>query len=139
MNLATLRAEGEDDALAHLCKALGLSLDSTWKKGEPKRRGGVHPLSGFVATIADSANSGEMVRSIRQFLAECKARGVAFAGANLSSELSVGVTVGDSVQFVAFVDLTAEDLSSLGSLGINLSVAAYPSSDEANAADETAA
>jgi hypothetical protein len=139
MNLATLRVEGEDEAVAHLCNALRRSPDTTWKKGDAKRRGGAYALSGFAATIADSPTPAEMVRLIRQFLAECKAQGVAFAGANLFSELALGVTVGNSVQFVAFVSLAAEDLSSLGALGINLCVAAYPTSDEANAADEAAA
>ncbi|MGO4152579.1 hypothetical protein [Cupriavidus sp. YAF13] len=133
MNLATLRVEGDDETLALLCDALGRNFDNTWKKGEPKRRGGTHTLSGFGLTLADSDNPGEMVASIRQFLAECKVLGLAFSGTNLSSELAIGVTVGDSVQFVAFVDLTVADLSLLCSLGINLSVAAYPTSDEANA------
>ena len=139
MNLATLRVEGNDDALAHLCDVLRCNLDATWKKGELKRRGGIHMMSGFSATIADSANPAEMIVTVRRFLADCKALGLDFVGADLYSELAIGVAVGDSVQFIAIVDLTAGDLSLLGSLGINLSIAAYPTSDEENVIDDTAA
>jgi hypothetical protein len=68
----------------------------------------------------------------------CKKQGVTFARPSLSAELSVGVTVGDSDQFVASVALSASDILLLGSLGIALSVTAYPTSDEANAIDQPA-
>jgi hypothetical protein len=132
MNLAILRVEGTDEALQSVCNLLGLEADSTWKKGEPKRRGGFYSISGLSATIADSQNPGEMVVAIREFVAECKARNFVFSGSDLSAELSVGVTVGDTEQFVACVDFSASDLLSLGALGVELSIAAYPTSDEAN-------
>ena len=69
--------------------------------------------------------------AIREFIAECKARHFVFSGSGLSAELSLDVTVGDSEQFVAFVDFSASDLLSLGALGAELSIAAYPTSDEA--------
>lgn len=132
MNLATLRVEGTDEALQAVCNLLGLEADSTWKQGEPKRRGGFYSMSGLNATIADSQNPGEMVAAIREFVAECNARNFVFSGSGLAAELAVGVTVGDTEQFVAFVDFSASDLMSLGALGVALSVAAYPTSDEAN-------
>ncbi len=139
MNLATLRVNGQVEAVAELRNAIRREPDSTWMKGDLKRNGDAHASAGFAATIADSPNPAEMVRLIRQFLAECKARGIVLSGANVSCELALGVTVGDAVQFVALVDLTAEDLSLLGSLGMSLCIAAYPTSDEANAPDEAEA
>ncbi|MFN8913608.1 MAG: hypothetical protein ACK5Y1_04915 [Betaproteobacteria bacterium] len=132
MNLATLRVEGADEALQAVRNALGLAPDSMWKQGEPKRRGGFFSSSGLSATIADAKNPREMVVAIREFIAECKARSFAFSGSGLSAELSVGVTVGDAEQFVACVDFSASDLLSLGALGIELSISAYPASDQAN-------
>jgi hypothetical protein len=54
----------------------------------------------------------------------------------LKGELSLGVTVGDSDQLPAHLDLSAEDLLLLGTIGIALSIAAYPISDEANGSGE---
>lgn len=133
MNLATLRVEGTDEALQALCNLLGLEADSAWKKGEPKRRGGHFSISGWSATIADAQNPSEMVVAIREFVTQCKARNLVFSGSDLSAELAIGVTVGDAEQFVASVDLSASDLLSLGALGIQFSISAYPTSDEANA------
>ncbi len=138
MNLAMLRVEGTDEALQTVCNTLGLVPDSMWKKGEPKRRGGFFLSSGLSATIADAKNPGEMVVAIRQFIAECKARHFVFSGSGLSAELSIGVTVGDSEQFVVCVDFAASDLLSLGALGVELSIAAYPTSDEANELNQDA-
>lgn len=138
MNLATLRVEGTEEALASLRDTLCLEADATWKKGEPKRRGGHHSSAGFNATIADASTPGEMIVAIRKFFAKCQEQGVGFVSPSLSAELSVGVTVGDSDQFVASVNFSASDILLLGSLGIALSVAAYPTSDEANAIDQPA-
>jgi hypothetical protein len=132
MNLATLIVEGTDEALYAASNLLWLEPDSTWKKGAPKRRGGFYSISGLSATIADSQNPGQMLVAIRQFATECQARSIVFSRSGLSAELSIGVTVGDTEQFVACLDFSASDLVSLGALGVALSIAAYPTSDEAN-------
>jgi len=139
MNLATLRLEGTDEALQRVCATLGLAPESEYKQGEPKRRGGFYPNSGLSVTIADAKNPGEMVVTIREFMTKCKSQNLVLAGPGLSAELAIGVTVvGDSEQFIAFVDFSAPDLAALGALGVELSIAAYPTSDEANAIDQNA-
>jgi hypothetical protein len=135
MNLATLRIEGADDALKAVRDSLDLEVDSSWKKGETKRRGGQYATSGLSATIVDAENPREMVVAIFEFVALCKSRNIVFAGTNLSAGIAIGVTVGNTTQFVACVDLSATDLLSLGELGIALSVVVYPSSDEDDEAD----
>lgn len=131
MNLATLRVEGADEALQIVRSTLGLAPDSTWKRGDPKRRGGFFSSSGLSATIADAKNPVEMVVAIREFVAKCKAQHFVFSGSGLSAQLSIGVTVGDAEQYVACVDFSAADLLALGALGVELGIAAYPTSDEA--------
>lgn len=138
MNLAMLRIEGTDEALQTVRNTLGLVPDSMWKQGEPKRRGGFFSSSGLSATITDAKNPGEMLVAIREFIADCKARHFVFSGAGLSAELSIGVTVGDTGQFVACVDFSASELLSLGALGVELSISAYPTSDEANKINQDA-
>jgi hypothetical protein len=133
MNLAVLRVEGKDDALKNVLEVLRCKPDTTWKKGESKHRGGKHGKSGFTSLIAEAATPRDMVTAVRRFLTECCAQVVSFPDHGLTAELSVGVTVGDSAQFVASIELTRDDLSMMGSLGLSLNVSAYPTSDELNA------
>lgn len=71
-----------------------------------------------------------MCDQVRMFMRRCNEGSIAFKGTNYSSELSFGVAIGTRDQFVAVVEFTAEDLLLMGELGITLSVAAYPSSDD---------
>jgi len=137
MNLATLRVEGADSSLEALIKALSLARDVQWNKGDKRRNGSVHTSSGFHAVVADAGNPKELTSLVGAFLARCKEKGIVFPSLNLSAELAVGFTVGDSVQFVAGLEFSPSELLTFGECGITLSVTAYPTSDEANA-EETA-
>jgi len=131
MNIATLRVEGEEPALSALTATLPGRADTQWLKGERGRNGVVYALSGFNVTVAEAPNPRVLVSELRKFLAQCRDRKLDFRK-GLTAELSIGFTVGDSQQFVASVDFSPADLSALGACGIALSVAAYPTSDEAN-------
>jgi hypothetical protein len=72
MNLATLRVEGTDSDFEALIKELSLESDAHWNKGEKRRNGSVHALSGFNATVADAKNPRELIDLIRAFLMLCK-------------------------------------------------------------------
>lgn len=133
MNLATLRIEGDDAALTSAVTQLGLSVDTRWRKGEPRHRGGTHQLSGLNATVADSDNPNAMIQSVREFLAKCQASKFSFIASGLSAELAIGVSVGDSEQYVGFVEVPSSDLTALGSLGVSLSFAGYPTSNDESA------
>ena len=135
MNLATLRVEGADDSLESLKSAISLSIDTEWKKGDKRRNGVSHELSGFSATVADAKNPSELIRIVRAFLAQWKERSIVISSRGLEAELSLGITVGDSEQFVASIELSPSELVELGGCGIALSITAYPTSDEANAED----
>lgn len=132
MNLATLILSGGDDELSSICRRLGLSVTSAWKKGDAKRRGGVRADSGWSATIADMQSPAALVSAVRAFLATCQEQNVNFLAPSLKAQIAIGITVGDAEQFVACIDFTADDLVALGALGLKLSVWAYPTSDEAN-------
>ena len=133
MNLATLRVEGTDSALESLRETLSLECDTQWGKGDKRRNGSVHESSGFNATIADAGSPRELEGLIRSFLTRCRNKKIVFPSLDLSAELSVGLTVGDTHQFVAGVEFTSSDLLLCAETGITLSVIAYPTSDEANA------
>jgi hypothetical protein len=138
MNLAILRAVGESAGLENLLALLQRKPDSEWKEGESRRRGGVYQNSGFTLTLSDAATPHNMIVAVRRFLTECDMQGTFIARQGLSVELSIGITVGDSRQFVASVDLNSDDLSMMSRLGLGLSVTAYPTSDYWNAdSDDT--
>jgi hypothetical protein len=134
MNLAVLRVEGKNDALNGLLGRLRLKTTTVWNKGDSRRRGGIHEESGFTSTIADTNSPRDMVIAVRRFLATCCEQAISFPDQGLAAELSVGVTVGGSEQFVASIDLTPGDLSMMSSLGLSLDITAYPTSDESNVA-----
>jgi len=132
MNLADLRLSGSDESLNEVVEKLNLTVDSRVKAGDLRRGGGVHLTSGLSISIADAASPGAMLKEVRGFLATCQKIGPNLFGDGVAAELSIGVTVGDSIQFIASVDFSSTELREIGTLGIALSVTAYPTSDEVN-------
>jgi hypothetical protein len=131
MNTATLRTLGSDSALDYLRDALDLSITGEWKKGETRRRGGVYEISGFNANVvSDAENPSSLVEEIRGFLNRCLSKRILFSSSDLSAQLDIGVSVGASKQFTASVVFSPEDLESFSKLGLELSVSAYPTSDD---------
>jgi hypothetical protein len=133
MNLATLRVEGLDSDLESLKRVLSLECETQWKKGEKRRNGRVFTSSGFSAAIADARTPRELMGLVRSFLTQCNTKNIVFPRLHLSAELAVAFTVGDSEQFTASVKFSPSELLLCAECGINLSVTAYPTSDEANA------
>lgn len=132
MNIATLRVEGTESALEKTKQTLQVVCDTEWKKGENKRNGNTYNSSGFSVTIADASSPGELTDQILAFLDKCKNSAIAFSAPELKAELDIGVTVGESQQFVASVEFSPPDLMLCAECGITLSITAYPTSDEAN-------
>ncbi len=134
MNIAVLRATGSAAALAAVRSALNLDVDREWKKGDPGRRGAVNEDSGFNACVADVDNPAALMVKLREFLATCKTSGAILASPELSTQLDVGLSVGGSRQFSASLILSPSDLGLFAELGMELSVSAYPVSDEVTGA-----
>ena len=93
-------------------------------------RDAVHLESGFSVLLADAESPREMCGRVREILGRYDEAAVHFHDINLSAELSLGVTVGGATQFVVIVGFTPDDLRLIGSLGIGLSIAAYPCSND---------
>jgi hypothetical protein len=130
LNIATLRLTGPDASLDELIAKLNLSFSSRVRAGEPRRRGGVHADSGINASIADAENPSAMMKEVRAFIQGCLKHGPGLFMNAVDAELAVGISVGDSVQYVASVDLSPADIRDLAAAGLAFSVAAYPTSDE---------
>lgn len=130
MNLAVLRLEGETAALQTLTQQLSLKPEGEWRKGETRPNGVKNLSSGLNSTIAEGASPNQLVTSVREFFEECKSKNISFV--NVRAELSFGVTVGCSQQYLAHVEFSPSDLALIASSGCSLSMSAYPTSDEAN-------
>lgn len=128
MNVAMLRVEGPDSAIDDVLQRLPVPIDTRWREGDPKRGGGVHPLAGFTAVVADTLTSGEMLVAIEKALARCHEAGIVFPALGLAAELAVGVIAGGNGQLVAGVGFSHTDLQRFADCGIALSVSAYPPS-----------
>jgi hypothetical protein len=73
-----------------------------------------------------------MLAKVREFLAACQAHRPKLFANGVEAELSIGITVGDSIQYVASVDLSSSEIRELATLGLSLNFTAYPTSDEVN-------
>jgi hypothetical protein len=136
-NLSTLRVKGTDQAVDTLFNSLQEAavlevVTGRWKKGDPVKRGEPRQSAGFLATVHDAASPSGLVIALRKFLMDCEKRGLQFSQSDLSTELSIGLLVGDSEQYNIFLDFEPSDLVLLGNLGIRLSIACYPVSDESD-------
>jgi hypothetical protein len=132
MNVAELRLSGSDASLDDVINKLNLVVSSRIKAGDLRRRGGVHLKSGVCVSIADAASPVAMIRDVRVFLATCQKLSPQVFTNAVEAELSLGVTVGDAVQYIASIDFSSTELLEIATLGIALSITAYPTSDEAN-------
>lgn len=132
MNVAQLWLTGSKSDLTNMCRRLELYPDSSWCQGDKKRNGKVYEDNGVGICIADASTPMGLVGEIRSFIKRCFQSGISFKNTALKANLSIGYTVGDSVQFSACMDFTAQDLQHLAEFGASISVCAYPTSDEAN-------
>jgi hypothetical protein len=130
VNLASLRIEGDDRALTALIDGLDLSVDTQWKKGQSLRSRGTHSTSGFCAAISDAPSPNALLSQIRDFIERYQKFLDGNPGSMLVGELSVGISCGNSDQFVGSVVLGAEDLLRIGKANLSFSVSAYPASED---------
>jgi len=133
MNRAVLRLEGHLPVLDSLARRLALRAEQSWKEGELRRDGTAHRAAGFSATIAATQNPDQLVTAVRVFLKRCKERGLSFADEGVRAELAIALSVGDSKQSVATLNLLPADLLGMSECGLTLNVTASSASDRTNA------
>jgi hypothetical protein len=138
MNLATLRMSGTDTSMDAIVDALKLNVVNRVQVGDPKRRGGVHDSAGLTADLVDADTPAAMLQAVRAFLNACEALGSTPFRDGISAEISIGVGVGDSVQFVVSIDFSPAEIRQFASIGLSLNVTAYPVSDEVDGGAEVA-
>ena len=132
MNLATLRVEGIDAALAEVTETLALDICAEWKAGDTTWKVRTRTASGFNATVADAENRIELQTSIRTFLEACRTQRISFTSLGLTAQLDVGLGVCLERQFTAGVEFMPSDLAIFSEIGLELRISAYPCSDDAD-------
>jgi hypothetical protein len=134
MNLAVWRVSAPDfDVDAFLAEFPRVASEVvSWRRGEVRLASRVHEDSGFRITIADAETFPEAFEDVRAFfstrqivllLEALHARGI-------SSVLDLGVDVGSSQRFAAYLRFSTADLQWLARLGVELEISAYPASED---------
>jgi hypothetical protein len=123
MNIATMKVHGDDEGLADVRDGLPSEPDSDWRKGDVKPDGRVRIDSGFYVAIGTDQNPDELLKQIRHYLAECKARGIHFERSDVAAELRISFTT-ERGEATPSLDFTLADLTLLVEMGINLSITA---------------
>ena len=130
MTICVLRVRGEETEVGFLLENIDLKVSSLWHKGQIDRKGGFLADSGFIADVVDAESISELMSELRKFLIFCSKNDISFSEKSLTSEISIGLFVGSSDQYVASVNFDAKDLQLISSLGLSLDISAYPTSDE---------
>ena len=130
MRVAVLRVSGADFDPDPYVKRHGFTPDIIWRAGEPDRLGRARSESGFNLSIGDAVSAAALVKQVRGWVEDNMSALLALGGLGGVAVIDVGLTVGTSDQFTASVTLTPADLALLAKAGVELSVSAYPATEE---------
>ena len=122
MNIATLKVNGDEAAVANVRDGLPSEPESDWKKGDTSPTGRTRIDHGFYVTLGTDPNPDALMRHIRAYLHECQARGITFDVAPIQAELRVAFVSAAPDQGSSTLDFTLADLSLLLGMGIALSI-----------------
>jgi hypothetical protein len=123
MNIATLKVHGDQEGLDDVRDGLPTEPSSDWEKGDVKPDGRVRIDSGFYVAIGTDQNPDALLKQIRDYLAECEARGIHFERSDVAAELRISFTT-ERGEATPSLDFTLADLTRLVGMGITLSITA---------------
>jgi hypothetical protein len=121
MNIATLKVHGDAHGLADVRDGLPTEPHGDWQKGDVKPDGRVRIDSGFYVAVATEATPAELLKKIRFYLGECRARGIHFERSDVDAELRISFPTVEGADAPA-LDLSLADMTMLVEMGINLSI-----------------
>jgi len=123
MNIATLKVHGDDEGLADIRDGLPTEPHGDWQKGDVKPDGRVRLDSGFYLAIATGQDPDQLLKELRNYLAECQSRGIHFERSDVAAELRISFST-DRGENTPSLDFTLADLTLLVDMGITLSITA---------------
>lgn len=121
MNIATLKVNGDPEGLADVRDGLPTEPHGDWQKGDVTPAGRQRIDSGFYVAIGTEASPIELLKQIRFYLNECKARGIHFERADVAAELRISFP-SEAGAATPPLDLSLADMGMLVEMGINLSI-----------------
>ena len=130
MLFMNLRAYGPDFSVDEFLAEHRLDVSSIWRKGDDRRSGRKHEDSGFDIGFPDAASWVVGHPVIRAFLDSNAAPLEKLRLLGVCVDLDIGVTVGEGRSFAPTLEFPQGFLTLLVTLGVNLNVAAYPTSDK---------
>lgn len=130
MNLATLTIRGSKEELEIAKAKIPLLPFRSWSCGDSITASKTYQDFGCVYEIADTDTPIGLTISIEKFLNQLKEQSINFNKSGLSAELSLGIGVGDDVQFIASLQFSLNTLELLLNCGISIEYSAYPVGEE---------
>ncbi len=107
-----------------------LEVTNIWRNGEASRNGRVNESSGFNLSFPDEPSWSKSLAAVRGHLQSEAVLLRDLRDVNAEMELDIGVTVGEEQSYAPSLEFPSEFLADLASLGISLTVSAYPTNDE---------
>ena len=110
----------------------GLVDIKVWHTGDPFSfgLGRFHKESGFAFSLVDQESWDNAQKSLRETLAKFSEILKSIQSEDVISEISIGMTVGESHSFIQSIDFEPSLLREIYSLNMKLTVTGYPTSDE---------
>jgi hypothetical protein len=125
MNVAVLRASGQNWNPADFLDEHSLSAQAVWQAGD--RIGDrIRSNAGFNFTIAEAQSGRDLVGMVIEWLDQHRPAVQALVQIGVGVQVDMGLTVGTSEQFTGSVVVTPQELRLFVDLGIELSISAYP-------------
>lgn len=107
-----------------------LEVTNIWRNGEASRNGRVNESSGFNLSFPEESSWAESLAAVSAHLRSEASLLRELRDVNAEVELDIGVTVGEEQSYAPSLGFPSEFLADLASLGISLTVSAYPTNDE---------
>jgi hypothetical protein len=133
MKVAVLWLSSRTNSPESAVDTIAVAYDSMWHAGEKTLIGAIREDSGVSFVVSDAASVRQLKEDIRELFQTRREKLLRMRAEGWEAEIDVGVTVGDSAQYIVKISVEPSLLDLLGSLGVSLCFSAYPTSDDAEA------
>lgn len=130
MNLATLTIRGSRKELEIAKSKVPLTPYRSWSFGDSITNSKTYTDSGYEYEIADTYTPAGLTQKIEAFLNQLNEKSINFNKLGISAELSLGIGVGDEVQFIASLQFSLKTIELLVKAGLSLEYSTYPIREE---------
>ncbi|GLX76702.1 hypothetical protein tinsulaeT_00420 [Thalassotalea insulae] len=130
LNLATLTIRGSKEELEIAKSKIPLTPYRSWSLGDAITNSKTYDDFGYEYEIADTDTPAGLTQKIEAFLNQLHEQSINFNKLGVSAELSLGIGVGDEVQYIASHQFSLNIIELLVKTGLSLEYSAYPVGEE---------